>query len=357
MLAAALEAEVDQYIAELAAARDERGHRLVVRNGHYWPRTVVTAGRACGGHRAPGERSSRRRGHRRAQVVLLQDPGPVVPQVAEDLRGPAAALPAWTVLGGLCARAGAVPRGHGWPVARHGDPADQAVDRRPRRLPGPGPVGSRLRLRVGRRCAPQGEARPGALVHPGPARRPAGRHQGADRPGRGAAGVHRVVGRPAARLPPARHARPGAGDRRRRDGPVEGSGRGVPGCPAPALLAPQSAKGHQRISEVRAAGRDQGDAGDLQRRGPPPRGEGGRGVREDLRAKWPKAVAKIIDDRDELLAFYDFPAEHWVHLRTTNPIESTFSTVKLRTKVTRGVGSPAAALAMVFKLVESAQER
>jgi transposase-like protein len=73
--------------------------------------------------------------------------------------------------------------------------------------------------------------------------------------------------------------------------------------------------------------------------------------------KWPKAVAKITDDREELLAFYDFPAEHWIHLRTTNPIESTFSTVKLRTKVTRGSGSPAAALAMVFKLVESAQDR
>jgi putative transposase len=74
-------------------------------------------------------------------------------------------------------------------------------------------------------------------------------------------------------------------------------------------------------------------------------------------AKWPKAVKKITDDVDELLAFYDFPAEHWVHLRTTNPIESTFSTVKLWTKVTRGAGSPAAALAMVFKLAESAQAR
>ncbi|WP_250637215.1 transposase [Streptomyces sp. SAT1] len=74
-------------------------------------------------------------------------------------------------------------------------------------------------------------------------------------------------------------------------------------------------------------------------------------------AKFPKAVAKITEDRDELLAFYDFPAEHWIHLRTTNPIESTFSTVKLRTKVTRGAGSPAAALAMVFKLVESTRTR
>ena len=73
--------------------------------------------------------------------------------------------------------------------------------------------------------------------------------------------------------------------------------------------------------------------------------------------KWPKAAAKITADREELLAFYDFPAEHWIHLRTTNPIESTFSTVKLRTKVTRGAGSTAAALAMVFKLVESAQDR
>ncbi len=73
-------------------------------------------------------------------------------------------------------------------------------------------------------------------------------------------------------------------------------------------------------------------------------------------AEWPKAVAKITEDREELLAFYDFPAEHWIHLRTTNPIESTFSTVKLRTKATRGAGSPAAPLAMVFKLIESAQE-
>ncbi|MFE9446580.1 IS256 family transposase [Streptomyces sp. NPDC006602] len=74
-------------------------------------------------------------------------------------------------------------------------------------------------------------------------------------------------------------------------------------------------------------------------------------------AKWPKAVKKLTDDVDELLAYYDFPAAHWIHLRTTNPIESTFATVRLRTKVTKGAGSAAAALAMVFKLVESAQHR
>src|SRR5947207_2581427 len=74
-------------------------------------------------------------------------------------------------------------------------------------------------------------------------------------------------------------------------------------------------------------------------------------------AKFPKAVAKVTDDLDELLAFYDYPCEHWVHLRTTNPIESTFATVRHRTKVTKGPGSRAAGLAMAFKLIESAQDR
>lgn len=74
-------------------------------------------------------------------------------------------------------------------------------------------------------------------------------------------------------------------------------------------------------------------------------------------AKYPKVVRRITDDEDELPAFFDYPAEHWIHLRTTNPIESTFATVRLRTRVTKGAGSRAAALAMVFKLIESAQAR
>jgi transposase-like protein len=74
-------------------------------------------------------------------------------------------------------------------------------------------------------------------------------------------------------------------------------------------------------------------------------------------AKWPKAVAKITEHLDVLLAFYDFPAEHWIHLRTTNPIESTFATVRLRQRVTKGPGSRAAGIAMAFKLIESAQAR
>jgi len=79
--------------------------------------------------------------------------------------------------------------------------------------------------------------------------------------------------------------------------------------------------------------------------------------RRDYEAKWPKAVAKVVDDTEVLLAFYDFPAEHWVHLKTTNPIESTFATVRLRTKVTKGPGSKAAGLAMAFKLLEAAEDR
>ena len=74
-------------------------------------------------------------------------------------------------------------------------------------------------------------------------------------------------------------------------------------------------------------------------------------------AKFPKAVAKITDDLDKLLAFYDYPAEHWVHLRTTNPIESTFATVRNRSKITKGPGSRAAGLAMAFKLIKAAQAR
>ena len=75
------------------------------------------------------------------------------------------------------------------------------------------------------------------------------------------------------------------------------------------------------------------------------------------KTKWPNAVAKITDKPDAMLCFFDFPAEHWLHLKTTNPIESTFATVRLRTKVTKGPGSKAAGLAMAFKLIESAQDR
>jgi len=77
----------------------------------------------------------------------------------------------------------------------------------------------------------------------------------------------------------------------------------------------------------------------------------------DYGAKYPKAVAKIVGNADVLLEFYRYPAEHWIHLRTTNPIESTFATVRLRTKVTKGPGSRAAGIAMAYKLIDAAQAR
>jgi len=82
-----------------------------------------------------------------------------------------------------------------------------------------------------------------------------------------------------------------------------------------------------------------------------------RAFEADYGVKWPKATAKITEHLDVLLAFYDYPAEHWIHLRTTNPIESTFATVRLRQRVTKGPGSRAAGVAMAFKLIESAQAR
>jgi putative transposase len=73
--------------------------------------------------------------------------------------------------------------------------------------------------------------------------------------------------------------------------------------------------------------------------------------------KYPKAVECLKKDREVLLAFYDFPAEHWIHLRTTNPIESIFATVRLRTKRTKGSGSRMACLTMVYKLMQSASKK
>src|SRR6266516_2856423 len=77
----------------------------------------------------------------------------------------------------------------------------------------------------------------------------------------------------------------------------------------------------------------------------------------DYGTKWPKAVAKVVDDQDVLLTFYDYPAEHWLHLRTTNPIESAFSPVRARTKLTKGPGTRDTGLAMVCKLLQAAQGR
>ena len=78
---------------------------------------------------------------------------------------------------------------------------------------------------------------------------------------------------------------------------------------------------------------------------------------ETFGTKHEKAVKCLTKDREVLLTYYDFPAEHWKHLRTSNPIESAFSTVRLRQRVTKGAGSRTKALTMAFKLLEMAEQR
>jgi len=85
--------------------------------------------------------------------------------------------------------------------------------------------------------------------------------------------------------------------------------------------------------------------------------EGVAAFREAFEAKYPKAVASLTRDSERLLTLFDFPAEHWVHLRTTNPIESTFATVRLRQRVTKGAGSRQKGLTMAYKLLDMAQAR
>jgi len=88
--------------------------------------------------------------------------------------------------------------------------------------------------------------------------------------------------------------------------------------------------------------------------------EAGKAIEEfagEFGVKWPKAVAKITSEKEALLSFYDYPAFHWRHLRTTNPIESVFAPVRARTDITKGPGSRQAGLAMIFKLIEAAEGR
>ena len=90
------------------------------------------------------------------------------------------------------------------------------------------------------------------------------------------------------------------------------------------------------------------------------KGEAAKAIKEfasEFGVKWPKAAAKITEDEEALLAYYDYPAEHWRHLRTTNPIESPFAAVRARTGITKGPGSREAGLSMIFKLLEAAEGR
>jgi transposase-like protein len=357
MLAAALEAEVNQYIAELAAETDERGHRLVVRNGRHRPRTVATAAGPIEvtAPRVDDRRIDEATGERKRFASKILPPwcrkspkvsevlpllylhglssGDFVPAL-EQFLGSAAGLSSATVTRltkqwsedhaafqarDLSDRDFVYVWADGvHPKVRLGQAHSCVLVLLGVRLDGTKelialaeglPESTESWADLLRDCRRRGMRDPELVV------------------GDGAMGLWKALGEV---FPAARHQRCWVH-----------KARNVMNC-LPKSAQPGATKAMQEIYNAQD------------------RAHAEEAIQEFARtygAKWPRAVAKITEDREELLAFYDFPAEHWVHLWTTNPIESTFSTVKLRTKVTRGAGSPAAALAMVFKLVESARER
>ncbi len=204
---------------------------------------------------------------------------------------------------------------------------------------------------------PQGPPGPGQGVSAGDDRRARGRHQGADRAGRRVPRVVRVVGRPAALVQAAWDGRSGARGRRRCAGFWKALREVFPQTKEPRcwfhvlgnVLAALPKSAHPGAKAALAQIYNAED-----REHAAAAAEAFAGL---YGAKWPKAVAKITEHLEVLLAFYDYPAEHWIHLRTTNPIESTFATVRLRQRVTKGPGSRAAGIAMAFKLMQPAQHR
>ncbi|MFE3268063.1 IS256 family transposase [Streptomyces sp. NPDC059215] len=349
MLAAALEAEANQHIAELTTETDERGHRLVVRNGHHRSRTVVTAAGPVevtaprvNDRRIDDETGERKRFSSKilapwcrkspkiSEVLPLLylhglSSGDFVPALEQFLGGAAGLSPATVTR--LTKQWQDDHAAFQDPDLSDRDYVYVCADGvHPKVLLGVRLDGTKelIALAEGlresteswadllRECRRRGMRDPELIV------------------GDGAMGLWKALGEV---FPAARHQRCWVH-----------KARNIANC-LPKSAQPGAVKAMQEIynaedrahaeKAIKAFARTYGNYG----------------------TKWPKAVARITDDADELLAFYDFPAGHWVHLRTTNPIESTFSTVRLRTRVTRGAGSPAAALAMVFKLVESAQAR
>ncbi|QDN74836.1 IS256 family transposase [Streptomyces sp. S1A1-7] len=357
MLAAALEAEVNQYIAELADQRDERGRRLVVRNGHHCERTVTTAAGPVEVHapRVNDKRVDEVTGERkRFSSGILAPWCRKSPKVSEVLpllylHGLSSGdfVPALEQFLGSTAglSSAAVMRLTKQWQADHAAFQDRDLSASDYVYVWADGVYPKVRLGQAHSCVLvlMGVRVDGTkeLIAIAEGLRESAeswadllrdcRRRGMTDPelvvGDGALGLWKAL---AEVFPAARHQRCWVHKARNVSNVL------------PKSAQPGATKAMQEIYNAED------------------RAHAEKAIEEFARiyeAKWPKAVKKITDDAEELLAFYDFPAQHWVHLRTTNPIESTFSTVKIRTKVTRGAGSPAAALAMVFKLVESAQER
>jgi putative transposase len=357
MLAAALEAEVDDYLTAYAAERDERGRRLVVRNGHARERQVTTVAGSVP-VRAPrvnDRRSDPVTGERlRFRSVILPPWCRRSPKVAEVL--PLLYLhglstgdfaPALEAFFGSAAGLSAAAVGRlltGWQADYQAFCQRDLTERDYVYVWADG-VHFRVRLEQARLCCLVivGVRADGTkeLVAVADGERESTdswaellrdlRRRGMRAPvvavGDGALGLWAALRDV---FPATRH---------QRDWVHEAAN--VLGCLPKAVQA----GARTALAEIR-------DAPDRQH------AEQAIAVfARDYGVKWPKAVVKVVDDAEALLCFFDFPAEHWLHLKTSNPIESTFSSVRLRTRVTKGPGSKAAGLAMAFKLLESAQDR
>ena len=357
MLAAALEAEVDEYLAVHAGERDERGRRLVVRNGHARQREVLTA---AGAVRVQAPRVNDRRtdpatGERaRFRSVILPPWCRKSPKVAEVLpllylHGLSTGdfVPALEAFFGSAAGLSAAAVGRllaGW-QADHEVFSDRDLTDRDYVYVWADGIHFKVRLEQARLCC---------LVLVGVR----------------ADGTKELVAVTDGERESTDSWAEVLRDLRRRgmQAPVVAVGDGALGLWA-ALRDVFPATRHQRdwvhkVANVLGCLPTSVQAGARKAlaeiRDAPDRDHAQRAIEvfaRDYGVKWPKAVAKITDDAEELLCFYDFPAEHWLHLKTSNPIESTFSSVRLRTRVTKGPGSKAAGLAMAFKLLESAQDR
>ena len=359
MIAAALRAEADEYVERFSDEVDEDGHRLVVRNGRARERQV-TVGSGTIPVRAPrvndkrvdeeGERqrfSSRilpayaRRSPKVGEVIPILylrglSTGDFRPAL-EGLLGEDAAGLSATSVSRLCKE---------W-EAHH--------DRFRQRLLSFSRYaylfmdGIHVQVRLGE------DPKVCLLIVIGV------REDGVQGAARGRGRLPRVdrelgrrVPRPQASWPERAEAR----RRRRRAGRVGRAPRRVPRRGRAALLVSRRRE-RDRLPPQAAAAAREGTAG-RDHRGPDPQATPGRRSRCSARStarSTPRRSRSSTATGQPLTAFYDYPAEHWRHLRTTNPIESSFATVRLRTRVTKGAGSKTAALAMAYKLLESAQER
>jgi putative transposase len=357
MLAAALEAEVDDYLAAHAAERDEHGRRLVVRNGHARERQVVTA---AGAVRVRAPRVDDRRvdpvtgGRARFRSVVLPPWCRRSPKVAEVLpllylHGLSTGdfVPALEAFFGSAAglSAAAITRLVGAWQAEYESFCRRDLSEVDYVYIWADGVHFRVRLEQARLCClvivgvrADGTKELVAVVDGERESTDSWAELLRDLRRRGMRAPVVAVGDGALGLWAAlRNVFPTT--RQQRDWVHKVAS--VLGCLPKAVQAGARAA----LAEIRDA---------------PDRDHAVRAIEASARdygTKWPKAVAKITDDAEELLCFFDFPAEHWLHLKTSNPIESTFSSVRLRTRVTKGPGSKAAGLAMAFKLLEAAQDR